>query len=194
MNEDEELFFSEMLDVSPQKCSDRVSLDRDKQATNDSSLLARREADVSETKTDTNSLTEDGIEPLDPWYVLNFKRSGIQNGVFRKLKQGRYEAEASLDLHRLNVKSARSELFDFIAQCSLLGLRTVMVIHGKGESPTERGGRSILKGCTKQWLLELDSVQAFHSAPTRHGGTGAVYILLRKSEQKKRENRERFKS
>jgi hypothetical protein len=35
-------------------------------------------------------------------------------------------------------------------------------------------------------------VQAFHSAQVQHGGTGAVYVLLRKSEEKKRENRERF--
>lgn len=194
MDEDEELFLSEMSDVARRKRSERVLLDRDKVNAKDSSLLQRREAAVRETKSDKNILTEEGVEPLDPWYVLNFKRPGIQNGVFRKLKQGRYEAEASLDLHRLNVKAARGELFDFITQCAQLGLRTVMVIHGKGESPTERGGRSILKGCTNHWLIELDIVQAFHSAPSRHGGTGAVYILLRKSEQKKRENRERFKS
>jgi hypothetical protein len=35
-------------------------------------------------------------------------------------------------------------------------------------------------------------VQAFHSAQPQHGGTGAVYVLLRKSEEKKQENRERF--
>ena len=51
---------------------------------------------------------------------------------------------------------------------------------------------SILKGCTDYWLRELDTVQAFHSAQPRHGGTGAVYVLLRKSEEKKRENREAF--
>jgi DNA-nicking Smr family endonuclease len=193
MKDDEELFLNEMSDVARRKRSERVLLDRDKQATKDSSLLERRKAAVSDSKTDNNILTDEGIEPLDPWYVLNFKRPGIQNGVFRKLKQGRYEAEASLDLHRLTVKAARVELFDFVTQCSQLGLRTVMVIHGKGESPTERGGRSILKGCTNHWLIELPGVQAFHSAPVRHGGTGAVYILLRKSEEKKRENRERFK-
>jgi len=34
-----------------------------------------------------------------------------------------------------------------------------------------------------------DLVQAFHSAQPLHGGTGAVYVLLRKSAEKKRENR-----
>ncbi|PID54684.1 MAG: hypothetical protein CR978_02335 [Gammaproteobacteria bacterium] len=41
-------------------------------------------------------------------------------------------------------------------------------------------------------MQELPAVMAFHSAQARHGGTGAVYVLLQKSEQKKRENRERF--
>ena len=194
MNDDEELFLSEMSDVSPQKRSDRVSLNRAKPNAKDASLLQRREAAVQDTHADTNTLTQEGIEALDPWYVLSFKRPGIQNGVFRKLKQGRYEAEASLDLHRLTVSAARRELFDFIAQCAAMGLRSVMVIHGKGDSPTARSGHSILKGYTNHWLVELDIVQAFHSAPARLGGTGAVFILLRKSEQKKRENRERYKS
>lgn len=105
---------------------------------------------------------------------------------------GRYEAEAALDLHRMTVAIARGELFRFIDDCQQLGLRTVMLIHGKGETPTERGQCSILKGCTDHWLRELEAVQAFHSALPRHGGTGAVYVLLRKSEEKKRENREKF--
>ena len=66
------------------------------------------------------------------------------------------------------------------------------IVHGKGDSRTERERASILKGCTDHWLRQLEVVQAFHSAQPRHGGTGAVYVLLRKSEEKKRENREQF--
>jgi DNA-nicking Smr family endonuclease len=67
-----------------------------------------------------------------------------------------------------------------------------MVIHGKGQTSAEKERCSILKGCTDKWLRDLDVVQAFHSAQPQHGGTGAVYVLLRKSEEKKRENRERI--
>ena len=38
-------------------------------------------------------------------------------------------------------------------------------------------------------LKELDAVQAFHSAQPQHGGTGAVYVLLRKNAEQKRANR-----
>ena len=130
--------------------------------------------------------------PLDAWLVLAFKRTGVQNGVFRKLKQGRYEAEATLDLHCMNTEVARREVFEFIEEVYQLGLRSVLLIHGKGGSKSEKERSSILKGCVDHWLRQLEIVQAFHSAQPRHGGTGAVYVLLRKSEEKKRENREKF--
>ena len=82
--------------------------------------------------------------------------------------------------------------YEFIGQAYEMGLRSVLVIHGKGETRADIERCSILKGGVNHWLRELETVQAFHSAQQRHGGTGAVYILLRKSEEKKRENRERF--
>lgn len=194
MSDDEQrLFLDEMSDVVPLKRQERVRADTRVQAP-DPSLALRREAAVSDSHDDGNFLVEDGlaITPLDPWYVLDFKRPGVQNGVFRKLKQGRYEAEARLDLHRMTTAVARRELFDFIQESVRLGIRSVTIVHGKGESRAEREHSSILKGCTDHWLRQLDEVQAFHSAQPRHGGTGAVYVLLRKSEEKKRENREAF--
>ncbi|MBE9539649.1 MAG: DNA endonuclease SmrA [Proteobacteria bacterium] len=192
MTEDDNMFFQEMSDVQPLKRDTRVALSGKNESGKDSSLELRRAAAVAGPARDRNILTEEGIEPLDPWYVLEFKRPGIQNGVFRKLRQGRYDAEARLDLHRMTVAIARRELFRFIEDCQQLGLRTVLLIHGKGETPTERGKCSILKGCANHWLRELDAVQAFHSARPQDGGTGALYVLLRKSEEKKRENREKF--
>jgi DNA-nicking Smr family endonuclease len=192
MTEDDNMFFEEMSDVAPLKRDQRVALSRKKHSGKDSSVQRRRAAAVAGPAVDNNILSDEGIESLDPWYVLEYKRPGIQNGVFRKLRQGRYEAEARLDLHRMTVAIARRELFQFVQDCHQLGLRSVLIIHGKGETPTERGKCSILKGCTDHWLRQLDIVQAFHSARPQHGGTGAVYVLLRKSEEKKRENREKF--
>ena len=194
MSDDEQrLFLDEMSDVVPLRREARVR-SRGKSAGQDASLARRREAATRNARDDGNILTEDGlaITPLDPWYVLDFKRPGVQNGVFRKLKQGRYEAEARLDLHRMTAAIARRELFEFIRDSVRLGIRSAIIVHGKGESRAERERSSILKGCTDHWLRQLEDVQAFHSAQPRHGGTGAVYVLLRKSEDKKRENREVF--
>ncbi|MEM1112016.1 MAG: DNA endonuclease SmrA [Pseudomonadota bacterium] len=192
MPSDEDMFFKEMGDVARHRPSGRVGQAQRRASSRDSSLQERRDNAVAAEVLDRNILKEEGIEPLDPWYVLEFKRPGVQNGVFRKLKQGRYDTEARLDLHRMTVKRAREELFDFIEESHRLGLRCVAVVHGRGEKRNGEQGHSILKGCTNHWLRQLETVQAFHSAQPRHGGTGAVYVLLKKSEEKKRENRERF--
>ena len=92
----------------------------------------------------------------------------------------------------MNVKRAREEIHDFVKECHALGLRSVLVVHGKGERSPQRDAIGVLKGFVNHWLQELAPVQAFHSALPAHGGTGAVYVLLAKSEEKKRENRERF--
>ncbi len=192
MSDEDNQFLEEMSDVVPLKREGRVRVSRKRQTPGETSLENRRQAAVNDRTVDTNPLAEDGIEPLDPWFVLEFKRPGVQNGVFRKLKQGRYDIEARLDLHRMTVKRARRELYAFIEESHTLGLRSVLLVHGKGESSADRERSSVLKGCANHWLRELPVVQAFASAQPRHGGTGAVYLLLRKSEDKKRENRERF--
>jgi DNA-nicking Smr family endonuclease len=190
MNDDEEfLFQQEMSGVKPLQRSERVTLERGKLST---AAAEQRRAAATAEPGDKNPLAVEGIEALDPWYVLSFKRPGVQNGVFRKLKQGRYEAEARLNLHRMSVKRARLELFEFVQQAEDFGMRSVQVVHGKGENSDEREQASVIKGCVDHWLRQFEQVQAFHSARPQHGGTGAVYVLLRKSEKQKQLNRERY--
>ena len=193
MSDDEEILFQqEMADVKPLQQERRVTRRRD--GGSDASLAQRRAA-ATEEKADLNPLDDEGVEPLDPWYVLEFKRPGVQNGVYRKLKQGRYEAEARLNLHRRSLNRARSEVFEFVKEAEALGLRCVHLVHGKGENSggREREQLSVVKGYVNHWLRQLEAVQAFHSAKPQHGGTGAVYVLLRKGERAKQENRIRFR-
>lgn len=190
--DDDNAFLAEMADVTPLNREPRVSLRSGSGAhAKDRSLGERRQAAVN-AAVDSNPLTDTELEPLDPWYVLEYKRPGIQNGVYRKLKQGRYESEARLDLHRMRVERARKEVYEFLREAHQFGLRSVLLIHGKGESKAQQEASAILKAHVNHWLQELEMVQAFHSAQPRHGGTGAVYVLLKKSEEKKLENRERF--
>jgi len=190
--DNEETFSQAMSDVVRLKREPRVDLARGVSPASDPSVEHRRRAAAQLLEPDRNQLTDQAIAPLDAWFVLAFKRPGVQNGVFRKLKQGRYEAQSRLDLHRMTVEVARREIFEFILQCQQVGLRSVLLIHGKGSSSADKERSSILKGCVDHWLRELEIVQAFHSAQPQHGGTGALYVLLRKSEEQKRENRERF--
>ena len=186
---DDEFFQAEMLGVTPLKRDARERLLR---KGDDGDGKARRLAAAGEPEGLLNSLVDEGVEPLDAWYVLAFKRPGIQHGVYKKLRQGRYDIDARLDLHRLSVKQARVDVHSFIQEAMEYGLRTVLILHGKGQRKTEQEKTAVLKGYVNRWLQDLEEVQAFHSAQPLHGGTGAVYVLLRKNLQKKRENRERF--
>ena len=186
---DDEFFQAEMLGVTPLKRDARERLLR---KGDEGDGKARRLAAAGEPEGLLNSLVDEGIDPLDAWYVLAFKLPGIQHGVYKKLRQGRYDIDARLDLHRLSVKQARVDVHSFIQEAMQYGLRTVLILHGKGQRKTEQEKTAVLKGYVNRWLQDLEEVQAFHSAQPLHGGTGAVYVLLRKNLQKKRENRERF--
>ncbi|MGK0442406.1 MAG: DNA-nicking Smr family endonuclease [Pseudohongiellaceae bacterium] len=185
MNDDEDLFKQEMAGIEPIKQSGKVKLDRNK--TPDGVVEARREAAQAEIEADINHLSDAEVEMLDPYFFIEFKRPGVQNGVYRKLKQGKHQQEARLDLHGMTVAQARGEVFDFIKQAHQYDLRLVVIVHGKGHS--NETAQAKLKSYVNRWLPDLPEVQAFCSAQPQHGGVGAVYILLAKSDKKKQESR-----
>ncbi len=84
-----------------------------------------------------------------------------------------------IDLHRLQSAEAMKKLGRFVAEARSSGVRTVLVITGKGHhSP---GGRSVLKQRVEQWLAGSGrrSVTAFSEAPRNLGGRGAYVLYLR---------------
>lgn len=183
-DDDFDLFKKEMSGVKP--ISQKKVAVTPKQTSPTEAQLARREAAVRAKEKDENTLTTEYVEMVSPHDVLSFKRPGVQDGVYRKLRLGKYETEAVLDLHRKSVKEAREEVFDFIKTCLANSLRTVMILHGKGERSDPP---ALLKSYVNKWLPELDAVMAFHSAQLRHGGSGALYVMLRKSDYQKIQNR-----
>lgn len=116
---------------------------------------------------------------------LEFRRPGIQNRVFHDLQRGVIDAQATLDLHGLRVREARTALLRFLAQSTSGHRRCVRIIHGKGRS--SGGQQPVLKQKTNQWLRQREEVLAFVSAPRWDGGTGAVYVLLSGKYARRRE-------
>ncbi|MFT5578181.1 MAG: DNA-nicking Smr family endonuclease [Paraglaciecola psychrophila] len=182
------LFLQEMGDIKPIKQKKTQLLKRDGPSELVSS--ARRESATAEPLLDANYLTADHVELLDGYFLLEFKRPGVQNGVFRKLKQGKYPQDARLDLHRLTVDKARKEVFDFIHLALEYDVRSLIIVHGKGNHGAD--GSSLMKSYVNKWLPEMAAVQAYCSAQQHHGGLGAVYVLLRKSDNTKQQNRDRI--
>ncbi|EJL6400616.1 DNA endonuclease SmrA [Vibrio navarrensis] len=150
--------------------------------------LARREAAIWLAQDNPEHLSIDHAEMLKPDDILEYKQDGVQDGVYRKLRLGKYPLQARLDLHKKSIKEARDDLVSFLKQCMQMDIRTVVIAHGRGElsNPPAK-----MKSFVCAWLKQIKEVQCFHSAQRFHGGTGAVYVLLQKSAEKKLENRER---
>jgi len=127
------------------------------------------------------SLLSDDYDPaeVETGDELLFVRPGLQHAVIRKLRRGQYAVEAELDLHGFIVPQARAALENFLRDARLLGKRCVRIIHGKGRS--SEGKMPVLKGKVDVWLRQKNEVMAFCSATARDGGTGAVYVLLRRN-------------
>jgi len=142
-----------------------------------------------DTAIDPNPLTLGEVPPVQPRDMLEWKKDGVQHEVFSRLKAGRYPIEGTLDLHHRTVKEARAEVFRFFNVAEARGWRSLLIAHGRGElSPTP----ARLKSYLSFWLRQLPQVIAFHSADRAHGGTGAVFVLLKKTKRAKEEARESF--
>lgn len=109
---------------------------------------------------------------------VQYVRPGVQKAILRKLKRGGYSVSASLDLHGLTVEQARQEVGDFIRSERGQMRRCVRIVHGKGYRSAD--GQPVLKTLLNRWLPQRDDVVAFCSAPPHDGGTGALYVLLRR--------------
>ena len=101
----------------------------------------------------------------------------IGHKLLRQLRQGKLAVEATCDLHGLNIAQANQCLGQFIYQSLTRQLRCVRIVHGKG------GAYAKMKTWCAQVLREHDDVLAIFSCIPRHGGTGAVYVLLRQRKQ-----------
>ena len=109
---------------------------------------------------------------------LAYTQPGVQRGVLKKLKSGKYSIQSEIDLHGLIVEEARAELSAFLKQAQERRHLCVRIIHGKGRKNVERAPR--LKPAVNQWLQRNKNVLAFCSARLNDGGTGAVYVLLKR--------------
>jgi len=110
---------------------------------------------------------------------------GVSRKTMRELAAGALPLQATLDLHRHTSREAYERLTRFLAESRATGLRSILVITGKGraEEPAGMASRERLRDLVPAWLSgQLASrVLAFTPARAEHGGAGALYVLLRTS-------------
>jgi DNA-nicking Smr family endonuclease len=153
-------------------------------------IVERRKAAQREVVSDINELdTASVIEPVEPLAYLEYQRPGVQHGVYKNLRLGKYEIQSRLDLHRHTVEQARVALWRFVDDCHKHSIRCALITHGKGEGRQEPAK---LKSCVNHWLRQFDEVLAFHSAQKQHGGVGSTYVLIKKDRSARQKTSEKI--
>lgn len=170
-NNDLQLFKAAMQGVTPIQ-HDRVI------HKNVTKTAAKKPVHSAQRKTDNDSRLLSTLNVPDCDVILGFERPGPQKSLMKKLRQGKMPIEASLDLHGHTAEQARSAMIEFMHYCQLQQLKVVCIVHGKGFGSSEK--KAVIKPLINKWLQELSQVLAFCSAQAKDGGTGAVYVLLRK--------------
>ncbi|QTO41660.1 Smr/MutS family protein [Desulfovibrio desulfuricans] len=112
---------------------------------------------------------------------------GLDQMILNKLRAGGLSPEAHLDLHGLNAMQAFEALRGFFKGSWYKGLRTVLVVPGRGRNSPD--GMGVLREKLQSWLTQdpfKRVVLAFCTAQPHDGGPGSVYVLLRKYRKKGR--------
>ena len=105
--------------------------------------------------------------------------------TWERLKRGQIAIESRLDLHGRTQNEAHQALNQFLAASAARGHRCVLIVTGKGT-----GGNGILRQMVPRWLAEENNqkkVITYCTAQPRHGGAGALYVLIRR--QRSNDNR-----
>jgi DNA-nicking Smr family endonuclease len=118
-----------------------------------------------------------------PLNLINEKLShgiapGLDRATQQRMRRGKVVIEARIDLHGLTQSEAHQALTDFIYNCRAEGLRSVLVITGKGVS-----GEGVLRVAVPKWLNQgnnLKMIRGFSYAVPRDGGEGALYVMLKR--------------
>ena len=121
--------------------------------------------------------------------------TGLDRRTAQRLTRGQVDLERRFDLHGTGIEMARVNLLRFLRDAQAEGVRNVLIITGKGDSPfsrhtlhgaghfhaPERAGR--LRRLVTEWFHEAEFrslVAGFQPAHPKHGGGGAYYVRVRR--------------
>lgn len=105
--------------------------------------------------------------------------TGVDHRTDQRLRRGRMEIQGTIDLHGMNRATAHIALSGFLNRSAMEGKRCVLVITGKGGAE----GTGVLRHAVPRWLAEpplRSLIVAHHPAQPKHGGDGALYVLLKR--------------
>ena len=113
-------------------------------------------------------------------------RHGLDGGWDRRLAKGMVQPDVTVDLHGYTLSSAHGRLDSALELSIAAGHRAILLITGKARNDDERrreGGRGAIRAAISDWLAASRHhahIATVRRAHPRHGGAGALYIILRR--------------
>jgi DNA-nicking Smr family endonuclease len=111
---------------------------------------------------------------------------GLDSHWDRRVKGGRLEPDLTLDLHGHTLDTAYDRIMTALDQARMMGARVVLVVAGR-ERPVDPADRMAKRGAIRAKLLDwlaasrhADAITAVRRAHIRHGGEGALYLILKR--------------
>ena len=167
---DNELFRQAMADVRPLRAPDRIDPVPPRPE------AAPKQQEEDDRKVLSELLAEGPTEDLETGEELLYLRPGYQSRLLRRLRRGHYSVADSVDLHYMDIPTAKQVLLDFIEQAVGKRRSCVRVVHGKGLRSRDLPRLKLMTG---RVLRKHPQVIAFASCRPVDGGTGATNVLLK---------------
>lgn len=125
--------------------------------------------------------TEKFIHKKELSECLSGSQPSISLDIIKSLKKGLIPLEGKLDLHGFKEEQAWQGMNNFLQNCYHQHKRCILLVHGKGKGYGEEKDMGIIKSSISSWLESSPFVLAYHTALRKHGGSGAVYVLIKKN-------------
>ena len=178
-DDDMQMFNQAMQGVKRIPSDDVANLNKSKKSRRpDPQILARRMAAEGSVEIENAELSDMQalMNPVASQAFLSYRIATLQHRVFEDLKAGKLRWFEAVDLHGCTIEQAREAVLEIIQLAKTDHQTVIKIVHGKGDN-------GVLKTCVNGWLRQHRSVLAFVSAPDNQGGTGAVLVLLKRSEK-----------
>ncbi|MBA4043937.1 MAG: DNA mismatch repair protein MutS [Erythrobacter sp.] len=111
---------------------------------------------------------------------------GLDSHWDRRVKAGRLEPDLTLDLHGHTLDTAYERIMAGLDQARMMGARVVLVVAGR-ERPVDPADRMVKRGAIRAKMLDWlaasrhgSAISAVRRAHIRHGGEGALYLILKR--------------
>lgn len=116
--------------------------------------------------------------------VMKVPQDTLDGGWDRRLRRGIVMPDRTIDLHGHTLASAHHMLDQALERAIIEGTRVLLVITGKPPRDPAPHRRGLIRAAIGDWLgssRHAGQIAAVRNAHPRHGGTGALYVILRRA-------------